>query len=135
MITLDQYFGIYANHPDASPGMWAAADAMLDRVNRLMERAESEGVDVQTSPITHSQVGGETLGGFRPHDCPIGAPASSHKHARAVDVYDPANELDDWVTDDILTEFGLYREAPSATLHWCHLTDKAPGSGRRTFNP
>lgn len=135
MITLDQYFGIYAKHPDASAGMWAAADAMLDRVNRLLERAYDEGFPQEINPHTNSEVGGETNGGFRPQSCPIGAPNSSHKHARAVDVYDPHNALDDWLTDDILIEFGLYREAPSATVHWCHLSDKAPGSGKRTFNP
>jgi len=135
MISLDQYFGIYASHPDASPGMWAAAETMLDKVNSLLEQAEKEGIAIETNPNTNSQVGGETNGGFRPQDCPIGAPASSHKHARAVDVYDPHNALDGWITDELLTDFGLYREAPNATLHWCHLSDKAPGSGRRTFNP
>jgi hypothetical protein len=135
MITLDQYFGIYANHPDASAGMWAAAETLLDKVNALLDEAEAEGITLETNPHTGCQVAGETNGGFRPMDCPIGAPASSHKHARAVDVYDPRNELDAWVTDTILTSYGLYREAPESTLHWLHLTDKAPGSGKRTFNP
>ena len=135
MITLDQYFGIYANHPDAGPGMYNNAESMLERVNRLLHEASNQGVPPRTNPATNSQVSGETNGGFRPQDCPIGAPKSSHKQARAVDVYDPDNQLDDWLTDDILTEYGLYREHPDDTPHWCHLSDKAPGSGKRTFHP
>jgi len=135
VITIDQYFGIYANHPDAGPGMYASAEKMLERVNALLSQAESEGVTLQTNPNTNSQVSGETNGGFRPQDCPIGAAKSSHKQARAVDVFDPRNDLDSWVTDEILTAHGLYREHPDDTPRWCHLSDKAPGSGKRTFHP
>lgn len=135
MITIDQYFGIYANHADAGPGMYASAEKMLEQVNALLDKAASQGIAPRTNPNTNSQVSGETNGGFRPQDCPIGASRSSHKQARAVDVYDPDNQLDDWVTDEILTEYGLYREHPDATPRWCHLSDKAPGSGKRTFHP
>jgi len=135
MISLDHYFGIYANHPDAGPGMYAAAEAMLERVNRLLHMAENQGIPPRTNPKTNSQVSGETNGGFRPQDCPIGAPKSSHKQARAVDVYDPDGQLDDWLNNDILEDYGLYRESPEDTKGWCHLSDKAPPSGRRTFKP
>jgi hypothetical protein len=57
------------------------------------------------------------------------------KQGRAVDVYDPDGHLDAWITDDILEDFGLYREHPDSTSTWCHLTDRAPGSGHRTFWP
>ena len=135
MITLDQYFGIYANHPDAGPGMWAAAETMLEKVNALLDEAEVNGYEPQINPHTGCQVAGETNGGFRPMDCPVGVPASAHKHARAVDVYDPGNDLDAWVNDSILTTYGLYRENPSETPNWIHLSDRPPSSGRRTFNP
>jgi len=135
VISIDQYFGIYANHPDAGPGMYHSAESLLERVNRLLQEAMNQGVPPRTNPKTNSQVSGETNGGFRPQDCPIGAARSSHKQARAVDVYDPDNQLDDWLNDEILTEFGLYREHPDDTPRWCHLSDKAPGSGRRTFHP
>lgn len=115
--------------------MWAAAEVMLDKVNALLERALQEGVRLETNPHTGTLVGGEKNGGFRPQDCAIGAAKSAHKQARAVDIYDPDNALDGWLNDDILTEFGLYREAPTATNRWCHLSDKMPGSGRRTFQP
>ena len=43
--------------------------------------------------------------------------------------------LDDWLDDDTLERYGLYREAPDATPHWCHLTTRPPMSGRRhSFN-
>ena len=135
MITLDQYFGIYASHADAGPGMYAAAETMLEKANALLERAESAGIAMEINPNTNSQVSGEFNGGFRPQDCAVGAAKSSHKQARAVDVFDKNNALDGWITDEILTEFGLYREHPDDTPRWCHLSDKAPGSGRRTFHP
>jgi hypothetical protein len=53
----------------------------------------------------------------------------------AVDIYDPQNKLDDYLTDEILTKFDLYREAPESTLGWCHLGTRMPGSGHRTFKP
>lgn len=135
MISIDQYFGIYANHDDAGPGMYAAAESMLERVNRLLHQAENEGVLLQTNPNTNSRISGTENGGFRPQDCPIGALRSTHKQARAVDIFDPDNTLDAWLTDEKLADFGLYREHPDDTPHWCHLTDKAPGSGKRTFKP
>ena len=135
MISITDYFGIYASHADAGPGMYANAEKMLERVNALLERAESSGIQIEVNPNTNSQVSGEFNGGFRPQDCPVGASKSSHKQARAVDVFDKNNALDNWITDDILVEFGLYREAPEATPRWTHLSDKAPPSGRRTFKP
>lgn len=135
MISIDQYFGGYCTHPDASAGKWTAAEGLLDRVNRLLERAESEGVTIPINEKTGSQVSGTENGGFRPNDCSVGAPSSKHKQGRAVDVYDPGGFLDNWITDTILEEFGLWREHPDDSLGWCHLQDVAPKSGRRTFKP
>ena len=135
IISLSDYFGPWANHPDATDDRKAAAQTMLDAVNGLLEEAEANGVDLQVNPHTQTYVSGETYGGFRPQDCPQGAPHSSHKEARAVDVYDPTNQLDNWLTDARLEAHGLYREAPGSTKSWCHLTDRAPGSRQRTFQP
>ena len=134
-LSLLDYFGNWFDHEDATEERKAAASELLDRVNALLVEAEAHGVDLKINPRTHSYVSGETYGGFRPQDCPQGAPNSSHKLARAVDIYDPDNTLDAYVTDAILTAHGLYRESPTATNRWCHLSDKAPGSGRRTFQP
>lgn len=130
-ISLDDYFRDF-EHDKA---LREAAAKMLDKVNNLLESAEAHGVDLKINPATQTYISGKTYGGFRPQDCPIGAPNSAHKIARAVDVYDPQGELDRWITDARLAEFGLYREAVSATPSWCHLSDKAPRSGRRTFIP
>ena len=135
MISIADYFGHWADHPAATPERKAAAAALLDAVNPLLMEAEANGIWIQTNPHTSTMVSGETFGGFRPQDCPIGAPHSSHKEARAVDVYDPDNALDRWLTDARLEAHGLYREAPASTNTWCHLTDRAPGSGHRTFQP
>jgi hypothetical protein len=82
-----------------------------------------------------TMISGNDLGGFRPQSTKIGAPTSSHKEGRGIDIYDPDNRLDDWITDAVLELHDLYREAPSATYGWVHLTDRPPNSKRRTFLP
>lgn len=118
----------------------AFADAMLEKVNALLDYAHEQGVySYEIDPDTGSQIsgakGGDGDGGFRAQDAKTGGAGSKHRLARAVDVYDPLNKLDNWLTDEILARFGLYREHPKATPGWCHLQDIAPGSGRRTFLP
>lgn len=135
MITLAEYFGPWEESPDATDDRHMAASAMLERVNALLSEAESFGVALEMNPHTGSLVSGQTYGGFRPQDCPQGASHSSHKEARAVDIYDPHGELDRWITDLCLERHGLYREHPADTNGWSHLSDKAPGSGKRTFHP
>lgn len=135
MILIEDYFGKWECSPDATPERVENAKVLLSKVNPLLNRAFDSGVQLHINPNTKTHVAGNTYGGFRPQDCPQGAPHSSHKDGRAVDVFDPFNELDNWLTDKLLEEFGLYRESPLATKSWCHLTDKAPGSGKRTFTP
>jgi hypothetical protein len=60
---------------------------------------------------------------------------SQHRHAHAVDIFDPENALDNWLTDDTLRAYGLYREHPDSTPGWCHLQDVPPRSGHFTFVP
>lgn len=135
MITLQQYFGPWINHADATVAIRENAERLLVQVNALLAWAVGTGLELPINPATHSNVSGQAYGGFRPQACPQGAPQSSHKLGLAVDVYDPSNALDDLIDDQILTAYGLYREHPDDTPHWCHLTIKAPGSGRRTFKP
>lgn len=139
MITLDDYFAGYPGNPEITDAFRDNASLLLQRVNSLLDWAETQGWQAQLHQHTGSQIGNEISGnrdgGWRPQSCPVGAPQSAHKQARAVDVYDPDNSLDGLITDDVLEDFGLYREAPESTVHWCHLTDRAPGSGHRTFNP
>lgn len=143
MITLVQYVGPHITSPDWTPARQAAAAKFLPAVNALLSEMEREGVKIPINPATGSQVSGKEFGGFRPQDCPQGAPDSSHKQGRGVDVFDPHNDLDKWLDqfegqdghNSKLFEYGLYREAPNATLGWLHLTDRAPHSGRNTFIP
>jgi len=135
MISLNDYFGPWDDSPDATAKVRDCAAELLDRVNDLLIEAEAHGVELKTNPATHTLVSGQTLGGFRPQSCKIGSVNSAHKLGRAVDVYDVDEALDNWITDAILLHHGLYREHPSATKKWCHLTDRAPGSGKRTFFP
>jgi len=151
VITLQDYFGRYAQHPDAGPGMWSNADDLISRVNELKEWARAAGIPVnEIDADTNSEISGSSVatgggnGGFRPQKCPVGAPDSAHKDAKALDDFDPSDALDNWISefDDeggrrntILEKFGLYREAPAVTPGWCHLTTRRPGSGKRTYNP
>ena len=135
MISLAEYVGPHEDSPDWTPERKAAAFQMLERVNALLADAEAHGVELADNPKTLSLVSGTTYGGFRPQDCPQGSPGSAHKEARAVDVYDPTGALDRWISDLILEKYDLYREHPADTNGWCHLGDRAPGSGRRTFHP
>ena len=134
-ITFEQYFGKWLGHKDATDVREDNARKFLPMVNSLLLDAQAYGIVLGFNPATASGVSGTQYGGFRPQSCPEGAPNSSHKEGRGVDVYDPQNLLDDWLTDDILGAHGLYREHPDSTPHWCHLTDRAPKSGHRTFLP
>jgi hypothetical protein len=132
MITLDHYFRGREHSKEQAEN----AINMLGKVNTLLYFYTKEtGEELEINKHTGNCISGLTEGGFRLPDCPQGALHSSHKEARAVDVYDPYNHIDDWLTDEVLETHGLYREHQDSTDHWAHLTDKAPGSGKRTFLP
>lgn len=137
MLTLTQYFGKYAQHKDVTAERLANAERLVMAVNRLHQLMVIGGVTFPINPLTGSIVGGETLGGFRPQDCPIGAPASAHKQGLAVDIYDPKGEIDGWLISHQLglKPYGLYFEHPATTPRWSHWTVRAPKSGRRFFYP
>jgi hypothetical protein len=143
IISVDDYFGRWITHPDATDEVMDNAVAFLAKVNSLLQDALDHGVKLSINPHTGDYVSGQTYGGFRPQDCVQGAPTSSHKVGRGVDVCDPNNALDAWLdtfelgygTNSKLEEFALYREAPEDTPSWLHLTDRAPKSNKRTFKP
>lgn len=135
MLTMADYAGKWLSHADFTKQRQNSATALLRQVNLLLNAAQRAGVELPINPATGSQVSGEQYGGFRPQSCTIGAPESAHKVGMAVDIYDPANKLDAWINDGILTQYQLYREAPESTPGWCHLTTRPPRSGRRTFKP
>lgn len=137
MITLEDYVGPHAGSASWNEDCQEAARDLLDRVNPLIKLMEQDGIVFLRNPNTGTLISGQTYGGFRPKNCPIGAPDSSHKQGMAVDLYDPVGEIDVWCMSnrDELENFDLYIEHPSATQGWCHLTTRAPRSGNRVFFP
>lgn len=140
MITQAQYFNVKIGNPEITERVEACSDLLLARVNALLEWAEGEGgyepmYDNDTDSQISGSRGGDGDGGFRLSNSKTGAKLSAHKRGCGVDVYDPLDSLDENLNDDILANFGLYREHPSSTPGWCHLQTIAPGSGNRTFRP
>lgn len=132
MITLNHYF-IGRKHTAEQE---QAAVKLLASVNALLYEYQTDsGREVPINVHTGNLISGLTEGGFRLPECVQGSARSAHKAAKAVDIHDPHDDLDTWITDTILARYELYREAPSSTFGWCHLTTRAPGSGHRTFEP
>lgn len=134
-ITAQDYFRAYADHPAITDAIRANADKLLEKVNALLEECVGNGWEPKINPATGTLISGQNNGGWRPPECPIGAPSSSHKQGRGIDIADADGSLDEMITDGMLEFHGLYREAPGATSGWTHLSDRAPPSGRRTFWP
>ncbi len=64
---------------------------------------------------------------------PNAAPNSTHMTGNGIDIADNDGVFDDWLTDEILEKYGLYREHPSQTKSWVHLQRVPPKSGKRTY--
>lgn len=118
------------------------------RIDNLKNEARAAGayhdaIDPDTGSQISGSRGGAGDGGFRADDSETGAPGSRHRKAKAEDVFDPTDELDDWLDDfedgwggnSMLLKHGLAREHPSKTPGWCHLQSELPASGKRTFMP
>ena len=137
MITLAQYVGVHKDSPDWTPARQENAEKLLTACVALEVEMARGGVSFPDNPKTKSGVSGSTYGGFRPQNCPIGAPNSSHKEGLAVDRYDPNGAIDVWCMahQDRLAVYGIFIEHPSATNGWSHWSAKAPRSGRRVFYP
>ena len=133
----EQYFGKWLKSKDVTIEIIDNAKRLCAAVNRLISVMELTGFEFKINPITGTIVGGETLGGFRPQDCPIGAPLSAHKQGLAVDLFDPDNKIDSWLIghQKLLKDYGLYFEHPTATPRWSHWSIRKPRSGRLFFYP
>jgi len=145
MITIEQYFGNKAH----TPAQETLARDLLWRVEALWAEAVADGVPRHIDPDTGTEIsgsrGGAGDGGFRLPTATTGQGLSSHKEARGVDPFDKDDEFDNWLNqfessdgeggNSKLEEYGLHREHPSTTRTWCHLTTRAPRSGKRTFYP
>ncbi len=137
LLTIEEYAGPHAGSPDWTPERVKHAEELCRRVNALAVEMQEQGIYFPVNPSTGSRVSGKTFGGFRPQDCPQGAPHSAHKEGQAVDLYDRLGELDEWLSanESALERHDLYREHPDSTGGWLHLSTRAPPSGRRTFFP
>lgn len=133
IILLDEYLGKW-EAPEEHIGN---ALILLDKVDQIYELSFADGVDWSVNPVTKSYVSGEKYGGYRPQECSVGAKNSAHKTGQAVDIYDPRNEIDTWcyIHQQQLRQLGLFMEHPTATEKWCHLTTRAPASGKIAFLP
>lgn len=144
-LTVEQYFAAYRNHPEITMELRVNAELLLMAVNAALDMAAADGVELETnqhadSPHFGTLISGGGNGGWRPSDCPTGAPASKHKRALAVDLCDHANRLDPWSggsdrQDGRLIVLNIAREHPDATLNWCHWQLGAPKSGHFLFHP
>lgn len=132
MITTEDYF-------QAKPHTQAQTDAAVDLLQRVNALCDYLNYEPLRCPNTGTQISGSKAGqgdgGFRLVTATTGKEHSSHKEARGVDVYDPDGMLDGVITDAALERFGLYREDPSSSPGWCHLSTRPPASGARTFLP
>ncbi len=129
-ITPEAYFGQYADSLDATAAVRAANVELLIKVNDLRAVAQDAGVPEYINPLNKSAVSGSGHGGFRDQACPIGAPRSTHKLGRGVDVWDPHREFATWCVNNLdeLRARGLHMEDPRWTPSWVHLQDLAPGN-------
>lgn len=130
MITVDEYFQDSISNYNFTPKSWdyEHSDDLLTRVNKLLEDFGEE-LDLRSGHRTREKTLALIAAGYR------AALGGKHETSQAVDVADPHNLLDAWLSDAKLESYGLYREAPSATDTWCHLQNFPPKSGHRTFIP
>jgi hypothetical protein len=148
MITIEQYFaGKFHTLPHEE-----AACLLLTRENALYTEfcmlTSTLYLPTDIDPDTGTEISGSRDGrgdgGFRESTSTTGKTDSAHKQARAVDRYDPADKYDNWISkfdsdegrrNVMLEKHKLYREHPSATPGWAHITTRAPASGKRTYYP
>ena len=137
MITIAEYVGVHSASSDWTPSRKINAAKLLAASTLLETRMLAAGVVFHVNPKTNSQVSGETFGGFRPQNCPIGAPNSNHKIALAWDRFDPGNEIDSWCMANLqsLAACGIWLEHPDKTPTWSHWQCVPPRSGTRVFMP
>ena len=136
MITLQDYFGDKPHPTECNPN----ALTLLYRVNNLHAAYITDtGNLMLINPVTGNQISGSKSGdgGFRLPTSTTGSSKSAHRQAKAVDIYDIGQHLDNWLdkNPDALIKYDLYREASASTPNWCHLGTRKPFSGKRTFFP
>ena len=139
MISKSQYLGVYAKCSDITPSIDANIYRLLNKVNALLQAATNAKVPLPINVKTKSQISGDTNGGFRPQDCPVGAKSSAHKQGLACDIYDPSGALDNFVSDKaqakLIEALDLTFEHKDYTDGWCHVQIVRVPSGKRFYIP
>ena len=137
IFSLKDYVGTHWPSPDWNDVRIANAQMLIVACGKLQARMEADGIHFPLNPKTGTTISGEIYGGFRPQDCPIGAPHSAHKEGQAVDRYDPDNLIDAWLMahQDALETCGIYIEHPDSTPTWSHWSTRIPSSGHHVFYP
>lgn len=144
ILTFEDVAGKYIAHPDLDAECEQnIRNILLPRVNGLALVMEDDGVEFPIDIDTGSGISGSPLdqgggnGGWRPPDCPVGAPKSAHKWGLALDRFDPWGRIDAWCLKhlEILKSFGIHIEHPDKTIGWSHWQAIAPRSGRIVFWP
>jgi Peptidase M15 len=122
-----------------SVAMRTEALRTCELASKLMVIAKLAGVAFEPNPRTGTVVSS----GWRPpavnEATPGAALRSKHLSCQAIDIFDPAGDMDEWLLlpdgQRALTDLGLWQEHPSATKGWAHVQTLPPRSGRRTFYP
>lgn len=111
---------------DLTTEIVANAAILVERVHKLL-KVFGEDREI-TSGWRPAAVNGNTPGA---------AAKSKHMTGQAIDLADPDGDLDEWCLEnpEVLQEFELWQEHPSATKGWCHLQSVPPKSGKRCFYP
>jgi len=129
LITVDEYLTQHTAQipPEIPAEVRANAEILLPKVLALLADPECPLPD------------GGLRSGYRPawynKTVPTAAPNSKHMTGQAIDLNDDDGLLDNWLTDEILQQYDLWREHPASTKSWCHLQCVPPKSGNRTFYP
>lgn len=140
LITQDAYFGLMSHKEPPTLEVLENANELIKRVNLLLESLTTTNISAILVPVVNS--------GWRPASynatIPNAAKNSKHILGQAVDIADPMEEFDAYVSkfdsegglkNSLLEQFELWREAPIATRGWIHLASVPPPSGKRTFIP
>jgi hypothetical protein len=131
VITADRYFGLMSHKENPTLEVMDNAAILLKRVNGLLEELLPTNISAVLVPVINS---GWRTAAYNA-TVPNAAPRSKHISGQAIDLADPKEELDSYLTDEILERHELWRESPIATKGWVHLQSIPPRSGNRTFLP
>jgi hypothetical protein len=135
VILLDEYFQDSITHYAFEPTMEDRVRCLdlLERAAKLSEDFAADTGHAEPAMTSGHRCRAKTLAliaeGYR------AAVGGQHEQSNAIDLADAGEHLETWLTDERLEAYGLWREAPGATVGWVHVQRVPPHSGHRTFQP